>query len=569
MAWFDDHDLRVRAGKNSYARGLDYLDAIRELRESPDDVVAMVQGTKAYQVRLSAHGGELVGNCSCPWGQQGNFCKHCVAVGLSLLAGAPPERPQPASQPRTSDTLELRAYLSAVGPVELVDLLLELAGNDPALHRRLSLRAAAEAPNPAELRPIVAALRRDGCLDDVELASYVRMADEALHTLDMLASDHPAPLRPLYQQALQHLTETNVDDDLPGDPPAMIRKVATRAVEGFVATCRAAPPDPAELARWLIGFQVNGPGWPHVAITDFVEPLGDEGLATYWHHLAYLRETHPSAADDEDDDAGYDDYDDEKELRRRQRITRLREEYLTVTGNVDALVALYTADLPNPERYVQIAQTLRAAGRVDEAITWLRRGLSGTTWERSRIRDLLAELYTQAGRHDKALQTRWQAFTRQPGEYSYRMLCQAAKPVDAVAEFTDRALTYLREKAARGGDEAGDPLVTVLRVTGKLDQAWAATRRFHCSEKCLYILALHGGKTHHAEAISAYLREIEAAIDRKDRHGYDRAATLLTTLKDLHQRAGSDSDFTAYLDHVKDVHRQNRALMRKLASARL
>lgn len=28
----------------------------------------------------------LTADCSCPYGQEGNFCKHCVAVGLAVLA---------------------------------------------------------------------------------------------------------------------------------------------------------------------------------------------------------------------------------------------------------------------------------------------------------------------------------------------------------------------------------------------------------------------------------------------------------------------------------------------------
>jgi len=157
VLWFDDGDLRRLASGRSYERGTGYVDAIGELDELPDGVVATVHGGAAYRVTLlEGDDRTLAGACSCPYGQEGAFCKHCVAVGLALLAdapaGAPWDQPRPARRARqASRKTDLRGYLSSVDPAELVDLLLELAADDPALHRRLSLRAATSGdPDAAE-----------------------------------------------------------------------------------------------------------------------------------------------------------------------------------------------------------------------------------------------------------------------------------------------------------------------------------------------------------------------------------------------------------------------------------
>lgn len=80
-------------------------------------------------------------------------------------------------------------------------------------------------------------------------------------------------------------------------------------------------------------------------------------------------------------------------------------------------------------------------------------------------------------------------------------------------------------------------------------------------------LARSRAKHHPADAIPSYAREVDTAITRKDRFGYEKAAQLLVSLRDLHQRAGTD--FGVYLDHIKSTHRRKSALMECLAVAGL
>jgi hypothetical protein len=170
---------------------------------------------------------------------------------------------------------------------------------------------------------------------------------------------HPATAGPLYRRALQQVTKTSEQAD---DSAGAIGAVAARAVEGYAAACRLAPPDPVELAQWLVDFQLDGPGWPDIDITEFAEPLGADGLAAYWQHLTGLLGSTP-------DSAGRYDH-------RRYTLRHLKEDYLkTVSGDVDALVALYAEDVPEPYAYVQVGITLRDAGRTGEAVDWLCRGL--------------------------------------------------------------------------------------------------------------------------------------------------------------------------------------------------
>ncbi|WP_433790663.1 SWIM zinc finger family protein [Actinoplanes sp. CA-252034] len=534
MTWFTDADLRRLAGSKSYERGVDYVSAVGTVDELPDGVVATVEGTESYVVRLINRRG-LRGECSCPYGEDGNFCKHCVAVGLSLLATEPARQSPQAG-------FDLRAHLESEDGPALVELLLELAADDPALYRRLSLRAATRGrPDVKELRRLVGGLRARGFLPYGRGFAYARKAREVIDALDSVATAHPAQIGPLYLTAIHNIAKTIEQAD---DSSGSIGDALDQAVAGYAAACRAAPPDPVKLASWMIDVQVNGPGWPELSIADFADALGARGLTAYRDLLA----TTP-------DDNGL-------------TIRQLREDYLKVIArDTDALVALYAEDLPQAYRYVQIGAALRAAGRKAEAISWLRRGLTEADHPDVRIDEMLAEVLTETEAFAEAAGVRWSLFVRSPRPQSHRRLLDAAERAGTLTETADRAEVFLHERAAAGG-YAADALVEILRASGDADGAWTAAVKHSCGPGLMWQLALDRAETHPGETIPAFRRQVELEIDKRTRQGYVEAARLLTELRALHDRAGS-ADFTDYLATLRHTHRNKPTLMAVLGSAGL
>src|SRR5229473_433059 len=105
--------LRAAAGERSFERGVSYLGAVAGLETVGNQIIATVRGTGDYLVVLTTGeagaGGGLRGECGCPYGQEGFFCKHCVAVGLTLLRDAArvpaqrSRRAEPAGGPARED----------------------------------------------------------------------------------------------------------------------------------------------------------------------------------------------------------------------------------------------------------------------------------------------------------------------------------------------------------------------------------------------------------------------------------------------------------------------------------
>lgn len=135
--------LRRAAGSVYFKRGEGYFaqGAVRPLRREGEGVEAIAIGSERYRVRLWPEGGALAYDCTCPLGDDREFCKHCVAAGLACHAQARlgGGHVLPAA-PSLGD------YVKGIGREELEKIVLNQAFRDEELHRRLTILACAAAP---------------------------------------------------------------------------------------------------------------------------------------------------------------------------------------------------------------------------------------------------------------------------------------------------------------------------------------------------------------------------------------------------------------------------------------
>lgn len=86
MGGLTEAKLAQMAGKRSFERGLGYTDAVSGIEVGDGWIRAFVHGTERYEAELLlGKRGRLSGRCDCPYGQEGNFCKHLVALGLTVI----------------------------------------------------------------------------------------------------------------------------------------------------------------------------------------------------------------------------------------------------------------------------------------------------------------------------------------------------------------------------------------------------------------------------------------------------------------------------------------------------
>lgn len=558
MAWFSVEDLRRLAGEASFRRGAGYLSAVESIDDVPGGVVATVHGTDTYTVRLAQDSdspiGGLSGECSCPYGVEGAFCKHCVAVGLLLIEEGD----------ALAEVPNLRSFLRTLDRDELVELLLRQAKRDPDVYRELVLRAASEVsgdgPDAAALRRrLDAALRTGGFIGSSGSVDYARKADSVLDTLGrVLAAGHADTVAPLARRAVDRIAVAMEQiDDSAGAVGAACQRALTLAADA----CAQASPSPSELAQWLLDHALSTRGWPDVQLTDFTAALGTDGLTAVRGRVEYRwRRWCDHSAERGDSGVAW---------MQERALRRLREELAAINGDVDARVAVLAEQLPRADISHRIARVLWEAGRIDEALQHARQGLTAASgWQTGPLADFLTEAYLQLDRGDEALALRWQRFEAVPSRQTYRGVRDVALRLGRWDQVHEDALRSYRA-AAVAVPGVADELVQTLLTESDVEGAWQLLDEHDCFPSTRMAVAKRRAQTHPADAVPIYRMAAEQFIEDKSAGSYRSAAQLLRDLRDLHARAGTPAEFQRYLTDLRERHRRKTRLTIELDRAEL
>lgn len=518
MTWFTETDLLTAAGEGSFRRGRDYVDAVGELRPTALGVRASVRGKDTYEVWLGRENDALVGECACPFGLEGNFCKHCVAVGLVVLSG------------ETADSdPDLSTYLRSLDREDLVDLLLAQAKRDSTLYRRLMLRAGTSgAPQVAVLRrQLDDALRVRGFVD----GDYAARGKDILDTIQALVdADHAAEARPLARHAVERLASAIGSVD---DPVGTIAGLCRRAIKLYAGACAGARPNPAKLAAWLFELRVSWTTWPTFDIGDFLAPLGDSGLAEYTR----LVEEAWASLDDDADPAV---------------LRGMREQLAKTTGDVDAMVDVLADDLPAPKAYRGIVELLRLAGRPQDAVRWAERGVEAT--RDVGLSELLVESYVSSGRGEEAVELRKKALREARTRLCYRRLRETAEQVGMWPGPRSWAQAVLAACPAE--------LVGALLDEDEVEEAWETAVKYDCVGP---EVARRRCETHPEEVLPAYQELVLTCLEHSGRDAYRQAGILLQELVSAANRCGASVE--EFVVSLKVRHSRRPALLDELKRA--
>jgi uncharacterized Zn finger protein len=544
MPGFTEADLRGLAGPRSFERGLGYVGQVADLDVTGTEITAIVSGTDDYDVYLAPGDLGLQWDCSCPFGQEGFFCKHCVAVGLAVLA--PGSRDQVGATRARRDSVD--TWLESLSRDDLVAELRGLLDGEHDLRRRFELRAAAASGDTLAIRRTTRELitpRRGGYLAYDEADAYSGGVHEVAAVIDSLAKAGAG------EQAIQAAREAIGDlgraferlDDSNGS----VRGAALELLAAHLRACQAAPPEPESLAHYLARLVLDDPYGIRPDLSDYAGLLGAPGLR-----------------------------------RLRQRITAagastdqpLMESLLRAEGNLDGLVALRAASLDDYGwGHLAIAQELDQADRGDEALAWAQRGLREAKRPDRRLVEYLADRYAAAGRGDEVLALWRDRFAADATLAGYQRLRQAATAAGRWPAEREQALAVLTQKArvpppgaGRGLDWTGPVLVDALLDDGDADAAWSAAAELPGATSPAQWLRLADlvAAARPADALAVYRRLIEPLRSQTGDKVYEQAARLLRSARACHQALGTTAEFERYLALFRADQKRKPNLMRLL-----
>jgi uncharacterized Zn finger protein len=567
--------LRAAAGERSFERGTRYLNAVSSMESVGNQVIATVRGSADYLVILTlpdaSAGARLRGECGCPYGQEGFFCKHCVAVGLAILRDAArlprqrskPARPGPAGEADKaaaraapdSKPSDLSAWLNSLGRDELVTLVCDQLVEDDDWRRRLELHAAtAVADIPAITARALSMLRggddeygqhkfagQYGYLEGPESWYYARRVRQVTGAVRQLCDRGQAgDALVVAEQALAAIADSSRHAS---DRAGVIAAAAAELAAAHQEACRANAADPVRLADFLAARMMSPDAAEPVDPADYAELLGPDGIARLRERISDAWTGNPS---------GW-----------TERLAM--EAVLRLAGDVDALVAVLAANLDaRGLGHLRIVRELEQADRTGEALSWAERGLREASEPDERLADFVVERYSAAGRISDALAIRKDRFAADPGVASYEVLLEVAELAGTWESTRRWALDLLRDQSASTPPWApGRVLVDVLIADGDIDAAWEAAAGRASDDQWLRLANLVI-ETRPADALAVYRRLIGVLTQQAGDGVYERIAQLLTSARACHRSLGTDAAFDRYLRALRDEQKRKRKLIRIL-----
>jgi tetratricopeptide (TPR) repeat protein len=558
--------LRQEAGGRSFGRGEEYYaeGRVKSLAVTVGVLKAVVKGNRAYQVRLKAVAGRLEGDCSCPVGQDGDFCKHCVAVGLAWLgSGAKPEA-NLKDGGRGATVGDLRSYLAGLEKSELVDLVMGKTQDDDRWRRSLTLRAAGKGGGRADLdvykNALDEALDADDFIGWDEVFDYATGVEDAVSSIaGLLKKGRADEVIELCEYAIAGVERAmeNVDDS-----DGSMGTILAQIQETHLRACRKARPDPEALARRLFKMEMeteycsfSGAAQTYRAV------LGKKGLESYrrlaeaeWAKVA------PLGPGQKDKDA----------YGGRYRITQIMETLATLTGDVESLVDVMKRDLSSVSRFLGIAEIYKEARRKDAALEWAEKAIRAFPEAMdSSLSEFLAVEYEARGRFDEAMDLMWKEFVDDPGLVGYQDLKRHAQKAGGWPIWREKALEILRhpqDEWRRRQDRS--ELVWVYLWEKDDKNAWKVAKEGGCSLDLWLRLAVAREKAHPEDALEAYRRLIDPTLYLKNNESYRQTVERLGKIRTLLSRLGRDADFAPYVASVREAHKPKRNFLKLLDQAR-
>jgi len=577
-----DRTLRQYAGRVYYERGVEYFEtnSVSDIFVEPQRVSAKVHGNRTYRVVLRNDDGELSFSCTCPlFKREGEFCKHCVCVGLAYLQEASESPLKKKGGTREQKPLEaIKTYLQSQDKNALISLIFDHAVENDALQERLLLRAAKTGKNidiSTFRRAINHAVAVEDYVDYTSMYDYSRGIDETVESIrELLSEGHAEKVIELTEYFLQLLEEQiGMTDDSDG----YLGGILDDLQELHHAACVKAQPDPEKLAEKLFRWEMNS-DWDvfYGAAKKYANLFGKKGMKVY-RSLAEKEwgKVRPLKPGEEKDSF----------QPHRFHITSVMETLASRSNDLESLVSIKSKDLSSAYNFLEIAEIYRKAHKPDKALEWAEKGLKAFPNDTdSRLRIFLADEYHRRKRHDEAMQLMWAEFREHYSLENFKLLKSHAEKCEegnVWAGWREKSLAFVRDSIAGQKAESAkrrytwstvdhSDLVRIFLWEKDEEQAWHEAQEDGCEKELWLKLAAIRETDHPEDTLAVYQRLLDPTIEGKHHQAYTEAIEFLKKVRRLMMRLHRERQWEMYIEKVFTDHRRKRnfiAMLEKLRRA--
>lgn len=547
--------LRTIAGDGAYERGLEYFKSgnVGELATSGAKTVARVEGTELYTVTMHWTSRGFDGVCDCPASDGFDFCKHCVAVALTLAA-----RDVELATLKTGSVEEqIRAFLLQQDKAYLIDSLMEAANNLPGLSQRLSLRAAAAAGQvglKSLKKEITAASPRRNIWRRQEVYRYFERFEAVLESIVEVADDLPAnDLLKLVEHAIDRLNKSleRVDDSGGSrwSVQHQINALNIKAISQMEWSIE-------QQAAHLLG-QVLADPYDHFANFKhaYDELLGEQGWIAFYAQARKRLEALPPL----EFDASF------TEASEHISLCYLLTPWYEASGDISQMIAVMEISCHSATDCHNIAALYLSQGDTQQCGTWLAKGDAHLPAQR-RTTELHVTYFEACGDPARASEIQHTMFRDQPSYASLKNLLRLAELADTYDQTQATALEFLHKQLQGHVYHSQTAAMILARMhhdLGDLDAAFDLLQS-HVADESLLLEATGWFKDQPNRACALVKSAVEDCISGKNKRAYRRAADLLEQVARPQFNVLGTEAFDAYLMTLRESHRAKSSLMRVL-----
>jgi uncharacterized Zn finger protein len=496
-----------------------------------------VKGNHAYRVKLWNENGRFNWSCTCPYAEEGNFCKHCVAAGIEWLKNRSRGGKTSGEPGKTVVTMDdVKKYLSGCAKEDLVNMLMDQVDNDARLRSRLLLKAAKGLTSGIDMNAFRSSI--DQAVSIGEYVSYTDAYDyfcginEVIDSIEeLLKEGYGAEVIDLSEYAFSRLEKSMgmVDDSDGGSSD-----VTDRLHEIHLKACMIAKPDPVALAKRLFEWEMHSK-WEIFfgAVEHYSEIFGESGLAVYrtlaemeWSKIPELIPGHS----------------DRDEFGKRFTIQHIMESLARQSGNIEELVAIKARNLSYAYSYLEIAEIYKKVNLSDKALEWAEKGMKvfKNKGIDTRLCDFLAEEYHHLKRYDDEMNIIWAEFKDLPSLDAYQKLKKHASLQGVWQSWREKALAFLHDKTEKektknvkkaswrwGTIPDNSLLVEIFLWEKKYEDAWQEAKMGGCTQSLWLELADKCALNHFDEVLAIYQRQVENNVEEKNNKSYEEAVSYI------------------------------------------
>ena len=569
-------NLRSVAGGRSYSRGEEYfLDgAVHHLYCDGEQLTADVHGTHVYHARITNDDGFLTGDCSCPFGQDGNFCKHLVALGLEYL-----DMQENPSTKKSKSTFSWKDFLKNCDKEELIKIVLEMSPNNTDVIERYRMANLPSSGNKKlqELKSKVDELYR--MADDIEEyyndrwdyyeeddsgTEFKEESELLLKVMEGIADQKDFKL-------LWEITTYAIGKFI-GSPNAELnsaQEFAYGLANLFSEVVEAQIKSNNEIFKVFKEWEKQGKNFGYDYLSSIFRDFPVE-IRKMWvdDAMKTWRKYPPRELGD------FQSGDEERDYIEDQLLIWADEHH------DDSLkLEIMEKKMHSFRDVIELAKEYRRQGMDNKVFPLLKKGHEAFDRDRE-ITDMLLEELQKTGKNDEALKMAWEDFTNDyMSDVTLNRLQEVAVKMKCWQDYYQKVLDFLEKKDKSNSKRTTSYFgysynirprrVAVLFNHGDQEVAWKLAQGADLSEDWWLKLAAWRSKDAPDDAASVVKDLLNKALRPTGEDAYCHVVSLLKTYRKYLKMAGKESEFTAYCLSIRTEYKRRRLLMDQMDAARL